>query len=172
MTWQLDKQHSEVRFAVRHMMISSVKGRFCSFEANVDLNESDLARSKVKATIDAASIDTGEADRDGHLKSPDFLDVANHPNITFESSSITKVDDTHYRLKGALSVHGVTHDVTFDAEAAGPAKDPWGKQRMGFTLRGEIDREDFGLKWNQVLEAGGVLVGKKVHIEADLELVS
>lgn len=171
MAWQLDKQHSEIGFAVRHMMISTVKGKFKSFDISAQIDPNDLAHSSVTATIEAGSIDTGETDRDGHLKSGDFLDIENHPNITFKSSSITKKDDQHYQVTGPFTIHGVTRDVTVDVEVAGPAKDPWGKERMGFMVRGEIDREQWGLKWNQALEAGGVLVGKKVHLNADIELI-
>jgi polyisoprenoid-binding protein YceI len=171
MAWQLDKQHSEIGFAVRHMMISTVKGKFRSFDLEAEIDPSDLAHAKVSASIDASSIDTGEPDRDGHLKSGDFLDVETHPRITFKSTSISKKDAEHYQVKGALTIRDVTRDATVDVEVAGPAKDPWGKERMGFTVRGEIDREQWGLKWNQVLEAGGVLVGKAVHLHADIELI-
>jgi polyisoprenoid-binding protein YceI len=171
MGWQLDKSHTDIGFSVRHMMISSVKGRFRSFDGDIDLDPDDPTAAKVKVMVDAASIDTGEEQRDGHLRSGDFLDVEKHPHISFTSSKIEKKGEDSYAVVGALSILGKSHEVTLEAEVQGPAKDPWGKQRIGVTLRGEIDRETWGLTWNQALEAGGILVGKKVSLLIDAQLV-
>lgn len=170
MSWTLDAAHSHLGFSVRHMMISTVRGQFNKFSGNLELDEQDLTRSRAVAEIEVASIDTGVADRDGHLRSADFFDAAKYPTIRFASRAIAR-DGDGYRITGDLTMHGVTREVTFDAEVSGPAKDPWGNVRYGVVLTGTIDRKDFGLTWNQALETGGVLVGEKVKVEAALELV-
>jgi polyisoprenoid-binding protein YceI len=168
--WDLDVSHSAIQFHVRHMVISKVHGRFARWSGHLDLDERDLTRSAVDVRIDAASIDTQVADRDAHLRSADFLDVASHPEMTFRSTRIEKAGDG-YRVVGDLSIRGVTREVVLEAEFAGTGKDPWGNQRAGFSAKASIDRRDFGLVWNAALEAGGVLVGEKVEIAIELEAV-
>ncbi len=168
--WDIDVSHSAIQFSVRHMVISKVHGRFAKWSGAVQLDEADLTRSSVEVTIDAASIDTQVADRDTHLKSPDFLDVAKYPRLTFRSKRIEKAGGG-YRVVGDLDLHGVVKEVALDADFAGTGKDPWGNQRAGFSAKASLDRKDFGLTWNAALEAGGVLVGEKVEISIELEAV-
>lgn len=170
MTWKLDSGHSEVGFAVRHMMISTVRGRFTKVEADVSLDPAQMEQAKVTARIDAASIDTAEEKRDGHLRSPDFFDVEKYPTLTFTSTKVTRSGDD-LEVTGNLKIKDQEHPVTLKGEVTGPSKDPWGNTRVGFSLSGELDREQFGLTWNQALEAGGVLVAKKVKISLEAQLV-
>ncbi|MFO7181526.1 MAG: YceI family protein [Pseudomonadota bacterium] len=169
--WNLDLAHSAIHFSVRHMVFAKVRGRFGSFRGTLDIDEADLTRSSVRAEIDAASIDTGVADRDNHLRSADFLDTERFPHITFESKRVEKTGDNRYRVTGNLTIRDVTREVALDVEHGGVAKDPWGNQRTAFTATTSIDRRDFGLKWNQALEAGGVLVGERVDIEIEVQAV-
>jgi polyisoprenoid-binding protein YceI len=169
--WDLDVGHSAIHFWVRHMVISKVHGRFSRWSGTLQLDELDLTRSSVDVRVDAASIDTQVADRDAHLRSPDFLDVAKHPELTFRSKRIERKGDGAYRVVGDLSLHGVTREVSLDAEFAGTGKDPWGNQRAGFSAKASLDRREFGLQWNAALETGGVLVGEKVEISIELEAV-
>ncbi len=170
MTWELDKTHSEIGFAVKHMMISTVRGKFAAFVGKLDLTPDALETSQASATVEVASIDTGEPKRDEHLKSGDFFDVEKFPKLTFKTRSIAQNGDK-LRVVGELTIRDVTREVTLDGTVEGPAKDPWGNQRIGFSLTGELQREDFGLGWNQVLEAGGVLVGKKVKLSVEAQVV-
>jgi len=170
MTWKIDSAHSEVGFAVRHMMISTVRGKFNKVDAEVSLDPTQLEQAKVTARIDAASIDTSEEKRDGHLRSPDFFDVAQYPTLTFTSTKVTRSGDD-VAVTGNLKIKDQEHAVTLKGEVTGPSKDPWGNTRVGFSLSGEIDREQFGLTWNQALEAGGVLVAKKVKLVLEVQLV-
>jgi polyisoprenoid-binding protein YceI len=170
MTWNIDKTHSEVGFSVRHMMISNVRGKFERFDAEVELDPKNLEAAKVKATVETASIDTGVEARDNHLRSADFFDSEQHPNMTFTSTQV-KQSGGELAVTGKLAIRGVEHEVTLKGEVEGPAKDPWGNQRIGFTLSGEIEREQWGLNWNQALEAGGVMVAKKVKIAIETQLV-
>jgi len=170
MAWQIDKSHSEIGFSVRHMMISNVRGRFQDFEADVKLDPKVLTAASVSAKIAAASISTGEPKRDDHLRSADFLDVAQYPNIEFRSERVAQ-SGAELEVSGQLTIHGTSRPVTLKGEFEGPSKDPWGNQRIGFTLQGEIDREDFGLTWNQALETGGVLVAKKVKFNLEIQLI-
>ena len=172
MTWTLDPSHSSIEFAVRHMMIAKVRGAFARFRGELSLDPQDLTASKVSAEIEVASISTGDDKRDAHLRSGDFFDAEQHPTLRFESGRVTAKGDRRYLLEGQLTIRGATRPVTFEVEVEGPAKDPWGNQRLGFSLRGAVDREDFGLTWNQALEAGGVLVGKKVEISAEIQAVA
>ncbi|HYF61714.1 MAG TPA: YceI family protein [Herpetosiphonaceae bacterium] len=171
MTWQIDNSHSEVTFTVRHMMISKVRGRFNSFSGTVDFNEADPAASSVAVEIQVDSLDTREAQRDGHLKSPDFFDAAQFPTITFTSTRVEKVDANHGRIVGDLTIHGVTREVVLDTEYSGQSKSPWGTTSAGFSAETKINRKDFGLTWNQALETGGLLVGEDVNIAIELEIV-
>jgi polyisoprenoid-binding protein YceI len=168
--WDIDVSHSAVHFHVRHMVISKVHGRFAKWAGTVQLDEQDLTRSSVEVRIDAASIDTQVADRDAHLRSPDFLDVQKYPELTFRSRRIEKAGDG-YRVVGDLTLHGVTREVALEAEFSGTGKDPWGNVRAGFSARAALDRREFGLTWNKAIEAGGVLVGEKVEIAIELEAV-
>jgi polyisoprenoid-binding protein YceI len=168
--WTIDLTHSAIHFWVRHMVISKVHGQFKQWTGTVDLDPQDLTRSKVDVKIDAASIDTQVADRDAHLRSADFLDVAKYPELTYRSRRIEKHGDG-YRVVGDLTLHGVTREVTLDAEFAGIGKDPWGNERAGFSAKAALDRKEFGLAWNAALETGGVLVGEKVEITIELEAV-
>jgi polyisoprenoid-binding protein YceI len=169
-TWAIDTTHSAIHFWVRHLVISKVHGRFAKWSGTVALDEQDLAASRVEVRIDAASIDTQVADRDTHLRSADFLDAANHPELTFASKRIEKQGDG-YRVTGDLTIRGVTREIALDAEFAGLAKDPWGNQRAGFSAKAALDRRDYGLVWNAAVETGGVLVGEKVEITIELEAV-
>jgi polyisoprenoid-binding protein YceI len=170
-SWNLDTVHSGINFSVRHMLVSKVRGRFTKFSGSVSLDERDLTRSTVEATIDTSSIDTGTAQRDDHLRSADFFDVEHFPEIRFRSTRIEKLGGDRYRLTGDLTIRDATRQIALEAEYGGRGKDPWGNERVGFTARGTLDRGDFGLKWNQVLETGGVLVSDRVDIELEVQAV-
>ena len=167
--WEIDPAHSVVELAVKHMMFSTVKGRFANVAGTIVLNEQNLAGSSVTAEIDAASIDTREAQRDGHLRSADFLDVEKYPTIAFVSTEVVPQGRDHFVVIGDLTLHGVTRGVSLETELAGKGIDPWGGQRAGFTATTTISRKDFGLTWNQGLEAGGVLVGDQVKISVEIQ---
>ena len=171
-TWSIDPGHSAVHFGVRHMMFTKVRGRFTRWTGELRLDPAHLPSSSVEVTIEAASIDTGDAQRDGHLRSADFLDAEKFPTLTFRSTKIEDVGDGKLRVSGDLTIQGVTRAVVLDTEYAGRVKDPWGNDRAGFTARTAIDRTDFGLRWNQALETGGLLVGNKVEIELEVEAVA
>lgn len=171
-TWNLDPVHSVAEFKVKHMMISNVKGQFTGISGQLTLDESDITRSTVEATIDASTINTRDAQRDGHLKSPDFFDVEKFPTLTFASTAISTAADGDLTLAGNLTIHGVTHPVTFTVEGPTPAnKDPWGNTRIGVSATTKINRKDFGLTWNATLETGGILVGEDITITLDLQFV-
>lgn len=167
--WELDPIHSSVSFSVRHMVVAKTRGHFNKWDIDFQLDPQNLSASKVKATIETASIETGEPQRDAHLRSPDFLDVEKFPKIEFQSTRVEVVKGDQLRLVGNLSIRGTTREVILDTEYGGTAKDPWGSEKAGFTAKLKIDRKDFGLVWNQVLEAGGVLVGDTVEITIELE---
>jgi polyisoprenoid-binding protein YceI len=168
-TWAIDPAHSVVELAVKHMMFSTVKGRFASVAGTIVLNDADLSASSVTAEIDAASIDTGEAQRDSHLRSGDFLDVEAYPTITFRSTGVVPRGRDRFVLVGDLTIRGITQEVTLDAELVGKGADPWGGQRAGFAASTAINRKEFGLTWNQALEAGGVLVSDQVKINLEIQ---
>jgi polyisoprenoid-binding protein YceI len=173
-TWQLDPTHSTVEFAVKHMMFTTVRGRFKTFAGSVHIDERNPDQSRVEVTIDAASIDTGVADRDAHLRSPDFLDVEKYPTIVFRSTRVAgahKNQGDHFQITGELEIRGKSLPVTLDATFEGLGADPWGGQRAGFAARAEIDRREWGLRWNQALEAGGVLVANSVKVEIEAQAV-
>jgi polyisoprenoid-binding protein YceI len=170
-TWTIDPAHSHVEFAVRHLMISTVKGRFGVVTGTVKTDDADPAKGEVEVSIDAASIDTREAQRDAHLKSADFFHVDQFPAITFRGSRIRDVNGDRFRLTGDLTMHGVTREVTLDVTSEGRGKDPWGGERAGFSATTKIKRSDFGLTWNQVLETGGIAVGDEIKISLDIEAV-
>ncbi len=169
-SWNVDASHTHAEFAVRHLMISTVKGRFGDVQGIVEIDEADLAKSSVDVTIGAASIDTREPQRDAHLRSADFFDAEKFPQITFRSTRIEGTSES-FKVTGDLTIRGTTRSIVLDVTAEGRATDPWGGQRAGFSAKGKIRRSDFGLTWNQALETGGVLVGDDVRIALDVELV-
>lgn len=170
-TWTVDPAHSHVEFAVRHLMISTVRGRFGLVHGTVRTNEADPATGEADIEIDADSIDTRESQRDAHLKSADFFDVEKYPKLTFKGSRITDVKGDSFKLTGDLTIHGVTRPVTLDVTSEGRGSDPWGGQRAGFSATTKIKRSEFGLTWNQLLETGGFAVGDEIKISLDVELV-
>lgn len=172
--WEIDPAHTTIEFAVKHMMFTTVRGRFKNFTGTVRVDERNPDLSGVDIDIEAASIDTGVADRDTHLRSADFLDVENHARITFRSTGVDGAhakDGDHFRITGDLEIRGLAMPVTLEVTFEGVGKDPWGKQRSGFAARTEIDRREWGLRWNQALEAGGVLVANSVRIEIEAQAV-
>jgi polyisoprenoid-binding protein YceI len=171
-TWNIDPTHSVAEFKIRHMMISNVKGQFSKVSGTLTLNESDLANSHAEATINAASIDTREPQRDAHLRSADFLDVEKFPTLSFKSGRISLVRDGELSVEGELTIHGVTRTAVFTVEGpTPPTKDPWGNTRVGVSATTKISRKDFGLTWNAALETGGILVGDEVTITLEVEFV-
>jgi polyisoprenoid-binding protein YceI len=164
-TWTVDASHSELGFVARHLMVTKVRGQFKEFEGTVKVGES-LSDSQVTAVAQLASVDTGSADRDAHLKSADFFDVENNPTMSFTSTEVTADS-----LKGDLTIKGVTKPFVFDLEFGGLATDPWGNQKAGFEATAEINRKDWGLEWNVALEGGGVLVSEKIKINLDIQLL-
>jgi polyisoprenoid-binding protein YceI len=172
MAWTIDASHSQATFSVKHMMISTVRGHFDVLSGHLHIDEEHPENSWVEAEVDAASINTRDAKRDGHLKSPDFFEVEKFPKITFKSTKVEHVGDQEYRVTGNLTLHGVTREEIFHAEYSGILpKDLYGMQRAGFSAKTTINRKDYGLNWNVALETGGVLVGENVNIEIDLESV-
>lgn len=170
--WQIDPAHSAAHFSVRHLMISNVRGEFSKVSGSALLNPADLAKSKVEVTIEAASINTREPQRDEHLRSADFLDVANYPALTFRSKRIEALGADNFKLTGDLTIRGVTKEVTFDIEGpTASVKDPWGNIRAGVSGSAKINRKDYGLVWNALTEAGGVVVGDEVKITIEAELI-
>jgi len=169
--WMLDPTHSELAFKVRHMMITNVKGEFRKFDASIESDGAEFTKSSIDVTIDAASIFTNEDKRDGHLKSTDFFDVENYPTLSFQGKSFKKEDEDEYKLTGILTIKGVSKEVELDVEFGGINKDPWGKEKAGFSVEGKINRKDFGLNWNAALETGGVLVSEEVKISAEVQFV-
>jgi polyisoprenoid-binding protein YceI len=168
-TWTIDESHTTVGFTARHLMVAKVRGRFGKVSGSAEIAEQPL-ESTVTAAIDLASIDTGDAGRDEHLRSADFFDVEHNPTMTFTSTGI-KEDGDDYRLFGDLTIKGVTRPVELELEFDGVSGDPWGGTRAGFTATGEVNRKDWGLEWNVPLEGGGVLVGDKIKLTLDVELV-
>jgi len=169
--WEIDSGHSGIHFSVRHMVVAKVRGQFARWSGTILAEDGDLARASVEAVMDASSIETGVADRDAHLKSPDFLNVASYPALTFRSKGVERLGGDRLRVLGDLTIRGVSREVALDVEYAGRTKDPWGNERAGFTAKTSIDRGEFGLIWNQMLEAGGLMVGERVDIEIEVEAV-
>lgn len=170
-TWSIDASHSEVGFSVKHLMISTVRGRFAGVQGTVTFAEGDFSNASATVTIDAASIDTREEKRDAHLRSADFFDVERFPTLTFTSRRVAGVAGDTFQLVGDLTIRDVTKEVTLDVEFEGAQKDPWGNLKSGFTATTKINRKDFGLTWNAALETGGVLVGEDVKISLDVQLL-
>ena len=171
-TWGVDASHSTVHFGVKHMVISEAKGTFGSYTVKAETNGLDFNNAKIELEIDVNSINTATKDRDGHLLSPDFFDAANHPKIKFVSISMTKVNDEEYKLSGNITIKDVTKPIEFKVTYGGQLVDPYGFNRAGFSLESSINRFDFGLNWNALLEAGGAMVGKTVKFGAELEMVT
>ncbi len=169
-TWNIDPAHSIAEFKVKHMMITNVKGQFPAITGVLTLDGDDVTKSRIDASVEVASINTREPDRDTHLKSADFFDVEKFPTLSFASTSISRAGDGELAVKGDLTIHGVTRKVVFDVEGpTEPAKDPWGNIRIGWSATTKISRKDFGLTWNAALETGGFLVGDEITITLDVE---
>jgi polyisoprenoid-binding protein YceI len=171
-TWNIDPVHSAAEFKVKHMMISNVKGRFTALTGVMTLDETDITRSRIEASIEAASIDTRDAQRDAHLKSADFFDAEKFPSLTFKSGRVRRTGDGELAVEGELTIHGVTRTAEFTVEGpTSPVKDPWGNTRIGLSATTKISRKEFGLTWNGALETGGLLIGDEVTITLDVEFV-
>jgi len=168
--WVIDPMHSEIQFKVKHLVIASVTGNFEKFEGSLDVSSDDFSEAKVDFAADVDSISTKVADRDAHLKSADFFDVANHPKMTFVSKKLRKTGDSEYKLTGDLTIRGTTREVELDVEFGGIMVDPWGNTKAGFELSGKINRKEYGLHWSAITEAGGVVVSDDVKILASVEL--
>ncbi|RMH55151.1 MAG: YceI family protein [Deinococcus-Thermus bacterium] len=171
MRWNLDSSHTNVAFSVKHMGLFTVRGQFKKAAGLVVTNEKGVPE-RVEATIEAASIETGDAQRDAHLRSGDFLDVENYPEIRFVSRKVEALGEGRYRILGDLTIRGTTREVALEAEVSPPVKDPWGNTRIGASASGTLNRKDFGLTWNQVLEFGALLVGEEVRFTVDVEAVA
>lgn len=169
--WALDPTHSEINFKIKHMMISNVTGSFTNFNVTAETDGDNFVNSKVSFTTDVNSINTHNEQRDGHLKSGDFFDTAKYPHITFEGTKFEKASDSEYALHGNLTIRDVTKPVSLKVDFGGIAKDPYGNIKAGFTLDGKINRKDFGLTWNAATEAGGLLVGEDLKVQAEIQLV-
>jgi polyisoprenoid-binding protein YceI len=171
-TWNLDSAHSVAEFKVKHMMISNVKGHFAKVSGKLSLDESDLTRSAIEASIDAATLETRDPQRDAHLKSADFFDVEKFPTLSFKSTGIRIVGEGELAVEGDLTIHGVTRKAVFTVDGPTPAaKDPWGNTRTAISATTKINRKDFGLTWNATLETGGILVGEDVTISLDVQFI-
>jgi polyisoprenoid-binding protein YceI len=171
MEWKIDTSHSQIEFSVKHMAISTVRGKFRAFDATVETTEQGQLRS-LHATIDARTIDTNMEQRDAHLRSADFFDTDNFPTITFRSTQVEKRGRDGYRVTGDLSMRGVTRPATFDVEVAPQVKDPWGNTRVAAEAHGTVNRKEWGLNWNQALEMGGVLVSEQVKFNIEVQAVA
>jgi polyisoprenoid-binding protein YceI len=170
-TWTIDPAHSHVGFAIRHLMIATVRGRFTQVQGTVTVDESDPTTASVDITIAMASVSTGDEKRDGHLRSADFFDVDRYPSMTFRSKRVEAKSDQSFRVVGDLTIRDVTREVALDVQLLGRAKDPWGKEHAAFEATTKIKRGDYGLAWNAALETGGVLVGDEVNISIEAQLL-
>jgi polyisoprenoid-binding protein YceI len=169
-TWAIDPAHSRVEFQVKHLGIATVRGHFARFNGTLALGD-DLAAARAFGVVEAASIDTNDEGRDAHLRSPDFFDTEQHPEIAFSSTAITPTGDETFEITGELTLHGVTRELTLQAEITGAEQDPWGNERVGLEVRGELDRDDYGMTFNQALGSGNVLVSDKVKLQLDISAV-
>ena len=167
--YTIDRAHSGISFSVRHMMFAKVRGRFAKWDAEIEHDPLDLTKTRICATADASSIDTYQGLRDAHLRSSNFLDVASHHTLVFESRHVAAGSDKHYAVTGDLTLRGVTKSIVIDVEEVSLGQDPIGKERVRFSARGVLDRRDFGIVWNQILEAGGILIGELVEVEIDVQ---
>ncbi len=169
--WTIDQHHSKVRFSVRHMVISEVDGQFKDFDFKLKNANEDFTVGEVEIKIKTSSVDTGNSDRDNHLKSADFFDSEKYQEMTFTSSSMEKVNDEKYKLKGDLTIKDTTKPIELDVTYGGTINDPWGNERAGFKVQGTINRFDYGLRWNNLMETGGAVVGKNINITCDIEII-
>lgn len=169
--WSIDTAHSEIGFKVKHMMFTNVSGNFEKFDASIETEGDDFTTAKFDFSGEIDSINTGNADRDNHLRSADFFDAGQFSKLTFKSTSFEKIDEGDYKLTGDLTLHGVTKPVNLDVEFGGLAKDPWGNTKTGLSATGKINRKDWGLNWNSALETGGVLVGEEVKLNIELQFI-
>ena len=169
--WEIDSSHSSVHFSVRHLVIAKVRGTFARWSGTVQVPDGDFSKATVAVTIDASSIDTGVADRDAHLESADFFDAAQYPELRFVGKRVQPRSGADIDVVGDLTIKGITREVVLRVEQLGQTKDPWGNLRAAFSAKTSSDRKDFGLTWNQVLETGGVMVGDRVEIEAEIQAV-
>lgn len=169
-TWKVDKAHSEILFKVKHMMIANVKGEFRKFDIEASEKGNNFIPESIVVNIDAATVFTNNEDRDKHLRSADFFDADNFGELIFTGKSIQRKDDENFRLTGDLTIRGISNEITVDVEFGGINKDPWGKEKAGFSISGVINRKNWGLNWNAALEAGGVLVSDEVKISAEVQL--
>ena len=170
--WEIDSSHSSIHFSVRHLVIAKVRGQFSRWTGTLHVPaDRDFTKATLDVVIDTSSIDTGVADRDAHLRSADFFDVEQHPEMTFKSTAVRRVSDAALSVQGILTIRGASKPVTLDVDVLGFAKDPWGHERAAFSARTHVDRKEFGLTWNQALETGGVMVGDRIEIEIEIEAV-
>lgn len=169
-TWSVDPAHSRIGFAVKHMGIATVRGEFADFEGTLEIGD-DLSTATAFGTVKSASVDTSEPQRDEHLRSADFFDVAEHPEIRFQSTAIEPLDEDEFRITGQLTIHGVTKEVVLHAEVQGTDTDPWGNERVGLEVTGQLSRGEYGMQFNQLLGSGNVLVGDKVNLALDISAV-
>lgn len=170
-TWGIDKVHSKIQFDVAHMVISEVSGQFHDYEGVIKTNKEDFSDASIEVTINVSSIDTDNENRDKHLLSPDFFDAEKYPQIIFKSTKIEKVGENKYKLFGNLTMHGVTKEIALDASYGGTVKDPYGNIKAGLKVTGVINRTDFGLKYNSVMDTGGMMIGEEVTITCKVELI-
>jgi len=168
--WKFDRSHSSIKFSVSHMMVSEADGKFGDFSVNVASDKEDFSDATIDVSIKATSINTDDAKRDEHLRSADFFDVANHPNITFKSKSMKKTGNGTYKLSGDFTMRGVTKPITLDVKFGGTQKSPWGQTVAGFKIMGNINRKDFGVSWSKLLDQGGAVVGDVVELVANIEI--
>ena len=168
--WKMDTAHSKLGFSVKHMVIAEVEGRFKDFNINVEAGE-DFTDNEIEVVIKAGSLDTGNNDRDNHLKSPDFFDVVNYQDIKFKSTSLEKTNDEEFKLNGDLTIKGITKPIELEVTYGGKIKDPWGNERVGFQITGKLNRFDYDLKWNSLMETGGAVVGRIVKLNCNVELI-
>ncbi len=169
--WVLDTAHSEIQFKVRHMMIANVTGKFHKFDASAETEGDDFTTAKISFTADIDSVNTGSEQRDAHLKSEDFFDATNHPQMKFEGTSLEKIDDEHYKLNGNLTIRNTTKPVTLNVEYGGMQQDPWGNTKVGFSIDGKLNRKEYGLHWHAVTEAGGIVAGDEVKLHAEAQFI-
>lgn len=171
MPWKIDEVHTHIGFSVRHMMVSTVRGHFKQYRGTLNIDPADFTRSSFTGEIDVASIDTGNEQRDDHLRTNDFFDAPNHPKITFASTRIEAKGEGEYVMHGDLTIRGVTRPIALDVEFRGTAKNPWGQTVTGLSAHGKVNRKDFGVSYNAILDTGGVAVGETVKLELELEAV-
>jgi len=167
--WSVDAAHSSLDFSIRHMMVTNVKGSFRKFDASIYADPSDLTSAEIQFSVDLASVDTRNSDRDAHLRSADFFDVENYPTMTFRFTNIVKTGEGNYDITGELSLHGVTRTETFSVSFEGAGKDPWGNEKAGYSAKGTVKRSDYGLTYNAALEAGGFMLGDDVKFTIEIE---